>query len=60
MKSTKFYSKSIFVVFTIILIACCIDQVYMMCKYQNISIETLVLTLFFTGLSLYFAFLQKN
>lgn len=60
MTSSKFFSKIIFVILSIILIICCIDQVYMMYKYNNISIETLFLTLLFTGLSIYFAFFRRN
>ncbi len=60
MVSPKFCSKIIFAILSIILIICCIDQVYMMHKYNNISIETLVLTMLFTGLSVYFAFFRRN
>lgn len=59
MNISKLFHKGIFVLLSIIMIICCFDQLYMMIKYKNISIETFVLTVFLTGISLYFAFFQK-
>ena len=51
--------KDAFAVLSIILILCCIDQFCMIQKYHNISWETFGLTVFFTILNIYFAFIKK-
>ena len=58
MSLTKFVKKDIFVILSIVLILCVFDQLYMMIRYKNISIETFVLTLFLTAISTFFGFLK--
>lgn len=52
--------KWIFEMLSIILIICCVDQLYMMRHYKNISMETFVMTVFFTVLNIYFGFFEKK
>lgn len=59
MDLTKFFDKHIFEILSIILMICVADQIYMMMEYKNISKETLLLTLLFTGISIFFGFLRN-
>ncbi|RKI37997.1 hypothetical protein D7V86_23530 [bacterium D16-51] len=59
MKISKISSRDVFVLTSFLLTICCIDQLYMMCRYGNIKIETFILTLFFTCLNIYFGFKAK-
>lgn len=60
MNISKLFHKGVFVLLSIVMIICCFDQIYMIIKYKNISIETFVLTVFLTGISLYFGFFQMK
>lgn len=55
MKAVNFLKKNLFVIMSVILILCVIDQIYMLIRYKNISIETLFLTLCIAALNIYFA-----
>lgn len=59
MNISKLFHKGVFVLLSIVMIICCFDQIYMMIKYKNINIETFALTVFLTGISLYFAFFKS-
>ena len=56
MNLTKFLKKYVFKIMSIVLIVCSCDQFYMLMKYRNITTETFVVTLFLTGLCIYFGF----
>lgn len=52
--------KDLFVILSIILIICVIDQLYMMMEYKNISKETLIFTILLTGVSVFFGLKKKS
>lgn len=54
MNLSKFIQKDLFVILSIILIICIVDQLYMMMEYKNISKETFILTSLLTGISVFF------
>ena len=60
MKLIKFIQKNLFVLLSVVLIVCVIDQLYMMMEYKNVSKETLFFTILLTGVSLFFGFFKKN
>lgn len=60
MNLSRFIKKDLFVILSIILIICVIDQSYMMMEYKNISNETLIFTILLTGVSVFFGFLKKS
>ena len=60
MNLSKFVNKYVYEIFSIILILCVVDQIYMMLRYKNISIETLIITLVFAAINIYFGFLHKK
>ena len=60
MDLSKFVNKYVYEIFSIILILCVVDQIYMMLRYKNISIETLIITLVFAAINIYFGFLHKK
>ena len=60
MNLSKFVNKYVYEIFSIILILCVFDQIYMMLRYKNISIETLIITLVFAAINIYFGFLHKK
>ena len=60
MDLSKFLQKDVYEIFSIILIVCDFDQVYMIMKYRNINKETLIITLFFTIICIYYGFIKKN
>ena len=55
MKVIDFFLKNIFLILSMILILCLIDQIYLMIKYKDQNIETFFLTLCLTGLNIYWA-----
>lgn len=55
MKVIDFFLKNIFLIMSMILILCLIDQIYLMIKYKDQNIETFFLTLSLTGLNIYWA-----
>lgn len=59
MNLTSFLNKYIFKIMSIILIVCVINQIYMLTKYNNISKETFFITLFFTGICVFWGFLKN-
>lgn len=59
MSIKKISGKDVFALLSIVLILCCVDQLYMICKYKNISWETFGLTVFFTILNIYFGFIKR-
>ena len=59
MSIKKISKRDIFAVASFILIICCIDQLYMLCRYDNMNVETFILTIFLTGLNIYFGFIKK-
>ena len=60
MDLSKFVNKYVYEIFSIILILCVVDQIYMIMTYKNISIETLIITLVFAAINIYFAFLYEK
>lgn len=60
MNLSKFVNKYVYEIFSIILILCVVDQIYMMLRYKNISIETFIITLVFAAINIYFGFLHKK
>ncbi len=60
MNLSKFVNKYVYEIFSVILILCVVDQIYMMLRYKNISIETLIITLVFAAINIYFGFLHKK
>ncbi len=60
MKLSRFIQKNLFVVLSIILIICTVDQLYMMMEYKNISKETFIFTSLLTGISVFWGFLNKK
>ncbi len=60
MDLSKFVNKYIYEIFSIILILCVFDQMYMMMRYKNINIETLIITVVFAAINIYFGFLHKK
>lgn len=56
MNLTKFVNKNVFKIMSIVLIFCSCDQLYMLMRYRDIDTESLVGTLFFTGLCVYLGF----
>ena len=60
MNLSKFIQKDLFVILSIILIICMVDQLYMMMEYKNISKETFVLTSLLTGINIFFGFFNKR
>ena len=60
MNLSRFMKKDLFVILSIILIICVIDQLYMMMEYKNISKETLIFTILLTGVSVFFGFFKKR
>ncbi len=60
MNLSKFIQKDLFVILSIILIICIVDQLYMMMEYKNISKETFILTILLTGISVFFGFFNKR
>lgn len=60
MNLSKFIKEDIFEILSIVLIVCLIDQLYMIIKYKNISIETFIFTVLLTGVSVFFTFLKKG
>lgn len=58
MNIIKFFIKNIFLIMSVILIFCIIDQIYVMIRYKNITIETLFLTLCLAGINVYFGVSQ--
>lgn len=59
MSIKKISGKDVFALLSIVLILCCVDQLYMICKYKSISWETFGLTVFFTILNIYFGFIKQ-
>ena len=59
MNLSKFVNKYVYEIFSIILILCVFDQMYMM-RYKNINIETLIITVVFAAINIYFGFLHKK
>ena len=59
MSIKKISGKDVFALLAVVLILCCADQLYMICKYKNINWETFGLTVFFTILNIYFGFIKK-
>ncbi len=60
MNLSKFVNKYVYEIFSIILILCVFDQMYMMMRYKNINIETLIITVVFAAINIYFGFLHKK
>jgi hypothetical protein len=60
MNLSRFIQKDLFVILSIILIICVVDQLYMMMEYGNISKETLIFTILLTGVSVFFGFFKKG
>ena len=60
MNLSRFMQKDLFVILSIILIICVVDQLYMMMEYKNISKETLIFTILLTGVSVFFGFFKKR
>ena len=60
MKLSRFIQKKLFVVLSIILIICTVDQLYMMMEYKNISKETFIFTILLTGISVFLGFFNKK
>ena len=60
MKLSRFIQKNLFVVLSIILIICTVDQLYMMMEYKNISKETFIFTILLTGISVFLGFFNKK
>lgn len=60
MNLTKFIKQDLFVILSVVLIICVIDQLYMMMEYQNVSKETLLFTILLTGVSLFFGFFRRT
>lgn len=60
MNLSRFMKKDLFVILSIILIICVIDQLYMMMEYKNISKETLIFTILLTGVSVFFGLKKKS
>lgn len=60
MNLTKFVKKYVFKILSIVLIFCSCDQLYILMKYRNITTETFVVTLFLTGVCMYFGFFDKS
>lgn len=60
MNLSKFIKENIFEILSIVLIVCLIDQLYMIIKYKNISIETFIFTVLLTSVSAFFTFLKKG
>lgn len=60
MNLSRFIQKDLFVILSIILIICIVDQLYMMMEYKNISKETFIFTIFLTGISAFFGFFYKR
>lgn len=59
MNLSRFMKKDLFVILSIILIICVIDQLYMMMEYKNISKETLIFTILLTGVSVFFGLKKR-
>ena len=60
MKLSIFIQKNLYVILSIILIICAIDQIYMMMEYKNISKETLFFTILLAGVSIFYGFFRKT
>ena len=58
MRAINFFKKNIFVIMSVILIFCVIDQIYMMIRYKNISAETIFVTLCLTGMNVFWGLSQ--
>ncbi len=60
MNLSRFIKKDLFVILSIVLIICIVDQLYMMMEYKNISKETFIFTVLLTGISVFFGFFYKR
>ncbi len=60
MREINFFKKNIFVIMSVILIFCVIDQIYMMIQYKNISAETIFVTLCLAGMNVFWGLLQTK
>ncbi len=60
MHLSKLCYKNIFALLSIVLIVCCLDQLYLIFRYKTVSAETFILTILFTGINIYFGFIRKS